>query len=509
MVFALPAKPAFLGPPPATTTLQLLPPPSAISSSSSDHGGPSSASLISYPPLSAARPEVDTTKCALCALPPKYTCPRCSRRTCSLPCSTGHKAKYSCDGIRQAEGYVSLREYGQGDWAEDYRYLEEGRRRVEGWGQGVREEEMVTDPRGGDAEGSRGRGGARGGRGGRGGGTRGPKGKKSKSQILQMELRSKGVWAEFMPDGMARRRQNQSACNKQAGTVNLTVQLSIPQPLLPPDKPDSTEADFPKRLGTEVIDHNTPKLFTHTRVLFAHPTQPLPNLHSLLPPLMLTASDIVFLLPFFPSPARPAPPVEDTASRAARLFFPPLDPELPFADVFRGTAWVEFPTVHIMSKVDWERGLKKGEVGVVPLAQAKKRGADDAGIDAVTPRQWGGERDSGWGIKGKKVQVVPVAKKQKVELKRPDATAALGALGDYASDDEDEAGVGEEGQLQEDDADDSNDAEEGEDGELDGDEEDDDDAVYDLQPGHAGSLLAGVPRDLLIAMSHAIEADMA
>lgn len=164
--------------------------------------------------------------------------------------------------------------------------------------------------------------------------------------------------------------------------------------------------------------------------------------------------------------------------------------------------------MHIMSKVDWELGLKKGEFGVVPLAQARKRGADDAGIDGVTPRQWGGERDSGWGNKGKNVQVVPMAKRQKVEVKRPDATAAIGALGDYASDDEDEAGVEEEGELPEDDGDDPNDEDEGEDGELDGDEEEDD-AVYDVQPGHAGSLLAGVPRDLLVAMSHAIEADMA
>lgn len=206
----LPAKPAFLGPPPATTTLSMLPPPRPIS-----HPSPTaSSSTVPYAPspLQTFTPPVDTTKCALCALPPKYTCPRCSLRTCSLPCSVAHKAKFECTGIRRAEGYVSLREYGQGEWAEDYRYLEEGRRRVEGWGQGVKEEELASGSgsgtRGSGAQ-TRGRGGDR----GRGGGRDRPK--RSKTHALQMELRSRGVWTEFMPDGMGRRRLNQSSWNSK------------------------------------------------------------------------------------------------------------------------------------------------------------------------------------------------------------------------------------------------------------------------------------------------------
>jgi hypothetical protein len=213
MIHGLPAKPAFLGPSPTTTTLSLLPPPRPVSRP------PPVASSSSTPyvtsPLQTSTPTVDTTKCVLCALPPKYTCPRCSLRTCSLPCSVAHKTKYSCTGIRRAEGYVSLREYGQGEWAEDYRYLEEGRRKVEGWGQNVKEEELA----GGSGSGLRGIGSqnsntrGRGGERGRGGGRDRPR--RSKTHALQMELRSRGVWAEFMPDGMGRRRLNQSSWNSK------------------------------------------------------------------------------------------------------------------------------------------------------------------------------------------------------------------------------------------------------------------------------------------------------
>ena len=39
--------------------------------------------------------------------------------------------------------------------------------------------------------------------------------------------------------------------------------------------------------------------------------------------------------------------------------------------------------------------------------------------------------------------------------------------------------------------------------------DDEDNIVLDQQPGGVGSLLAGLPPDLLVAMSHAIDADMA
>ncbi|KAF2401478.1 hypothetical protein EJ06DRAFT_556041 [Trichodelitschia bisporula] len=52
-----------------------------------------------------------STLCSIChALPPRYTCPRCSTKTCSLPCITLHKARTSCTGIRDATAYKPRKE---------------------------------------------------------------------------------------------------------------------------------------------------------------------------------------------------------------------------------------------------------------------------------------------------------------------------------------------------------------------------------------------------------------
>ncbi|ORX37142.1 hypothetical protein BD324DRAFT_566417, partial [Kockovaella imperatae] len=67
--------------------------------------------------------------CSICNRdPPKYTCPRCSYRTCSLTCSKAHKAKFECSGERDPTGYIPLKDVNHGIWADDYKWLEEGRR---------------------------------------------------------------------------------------------------------------------------------------------------------------------------------------------------------------------------------------------------------------------------------------------------------------------------------------------------------------------------------------------
>ncbi|PYH73019.1 uncharacterized protein BO88DRAFT_441505 [Aspergillus vadensis CBS 113365] len=45
--------------------------------------------------------------CSICHLqPPKYRCPRCSTRTCSLPCTRRHKLWSQCSGIRDPAAYL-------------------------------------------------------------------------------------------------------------------------------------------------------------------------------------------------------------------------------------------------------------------------------------------------------------------------------------------------------------------------------------------------------------------
>jgi hypothetical protein len=45
--------------------------------------------------------------CSSCHLsPPKYKCPRCSTRTCSLQCSKRHKQRAGCSGKRDQTAYM-------------------------------------------------------------------------------------------------------------------------------------------------------------------------------------------------------------------------------------------------------------------------------------------------------------------------------------------------------------------------------------------------------------------
>ncbi|WWD18001.1 hypothetical protein CI109_102448 [Kwoniella shandongensis] len=359
--------------------------------------------------------------CAICSQPAKYTCPRCSFRTCSLPCSKTHKSRDSCSGVRDPAKYVPLKEYGQGAWSDDYRWLEEGRRKVGGWGEGVKIEEVSTS-----TSNTRGRGGMRGGGsagGTRGGGLRRP----NRTDGLRKELANRGCEVSFMPEGMGRKKLNQSSWNPKSQQLHITLHLSISQQLLDPTSADTS---------TKTISHN--------RVLFAasEPTT-MPILSSFLPPSLVdTTSDLVFAMPFHSTPSRPAP---DHAP-GQKLFYPPLDSAKSFAEVLRGTAWVEFPVIHVMKRSDWESSIEKGTVGIVPVSQGSMQ-----------------TRDSGWGAK-RRVQVVEEREDEEDSTKRartmatalnipgpasvPTSTPTEGlmALGEYESDSEVEDEV-EEGEL--------------------------------------------------------------
>ncbi|KAF9253309.1 CAZyme family GH16 [Penicillium roqueforti] len=49
--------------------------------------------------------------CSICHTnPPKYRCPRCSTRTCSLPCTRRHKLWSQCSGVRDPAAYLKRQE---------------------------------------------------------------------------------------------------------------------------------------------------------------------------------------------------------------------------------------------------------------------------------------------------------------------------------------------------------------------------------------------------------------
>lgn len=70
--------------------------------------------LCSRYELEIARKESMKSKkiCFICSVNvSKYTCPKCSIKTCSLNCCLRHKKDYDCDGIRDRLSFVPLRNF--------------------------------------------------------------------------------------------------------------------------------------------------------------------------------------------------------------------------------------------------------------------------------------------------------------------------------------------------------------------------------------------------------------
>jgi hypothetical protein len=196
----------------------------------------------------------------------------------------------------------------------------------------------------------------------------------------------------------------------------MTIQFQIPQNLLEPN----TSSEL--------------KTINHLRVLYAHPTQDLPTLASLLPP-PISSAEVVVVLPFHPSYSNPTPIDILLRQPRPKLFFPPLQIDSTLEEAFRGMSWVEFPVLRVMSRIDWEKELGEGRVAIVPPAE---------GIGRVEKRQI----DDGWGGRKKMrhdegtLGVVGSAPAEgAVNAAVP---AGLAGLGEYESDEEVDEVVGEE-----------------------------------------------------------------
>lgn len=137
--------------------------------------------------------------CVVCHATARYTCPGCSARTCSLPCSTTHKTSSSCSGQRDRAAYVSREQYGYVDLMEDYRFLEDVSRRMGETTKVVKEAQRSLPRSQATRAASRGgRGAGQAGRGGPGEGLR------------RMAMATCEVELVLLPVGMAKREANKT-----------------------------------------------------------------------------------------------------------------------------------------------------------------------------------------------------------------------------------------------------------------------------------------------------------
>ncbi|KAJ7716639.1 hypothetical protein B0H14DRAFT_3632132 [Mycena olivaceomarginata] len=251
-----------------------------------------------------------------------YTCPRCAARTCSLPCSSTHKARTACSGQRNKAAYVPMNRYGWGTMMDDYAYLEDVGRRV------------------GRLGGARLRGGS-------GGGGR------TKRDVLRMQLEARDIEMNILPPGMERHKTNQSTWDAKNQTALLTVEFKIhpaPDPLALPSQPpgpphtllthrNSLETPLRTLLQTHVADRKEGAVPAWVRALVC--PDPSPD------------SDPVAWPP--PHCVMSAPAAIDTAAafsnraqrkQKQRLYYR-LDCAKSLAELLRHTQFVEFPTIEV------------------------------------------------------------------------------------------------------------------------------------------------------------------
>lgn len=211
-----------------------------------------------------------TTLCTICHRdPPKYKCPRCGVRTCSLPCTKKHKAWASCSGERDPASYIP-RERLVTDAGVDHDYnfiskIERAKERFEktviaekgllgegevrGPKRGVDDkrfekvwygDQLVHEPAT--------RGGGRGGRfTGRGGGPGRDTVHARFDQHVRQRLRHHDIRVLTMPKGLSRQKENKTAWNRRTNTINWQVEWLL-------YAIDTADSDTPTRLSSKSLD---------------------------------------------------------------------------------------------------------------------------------------------------------------------------------------------------------------------------------------------------------------
>ncbi|KAL4756466.1 zinc finger HIT domain-containing protein [Aspergillus foveolatus] len=95
-----------------------------------------------------------TNFCAICHIqPPKYRCPRCSTRTCSLPCTRRHKLWSQCSGVRDPAAYLRRTELAtESAFDRDFNFITSIERRLERASRDAENRGVVVDGRQGVRE---------------------------------------------------------------------------------------------------------------------------------------------------------------------------------------------------------------------------------------------------------------------------------------------------------------------------------------------------------------------
>ncbi|KAM6495609.1 hypothetical protein JOM56_008315 [Amanita muscaria] len=297
------------------------------------------AGLSTLPIAAAPKP-----KCVECKVKEAiYACPRCSLRSCSAKCSASHKKAQNCSGERNKAAYVSMNKYTWGTMMNDYVFLEDMGRKVGDWGN-----EIV---RGGYGAAGKGRENAPGKR----------KWTRTKKDILKLRLGARDIEMELLPQGMQRKKINQSYWDFKKKTALLTIEFR----LITPGEPPFT-------LVTHRNDMNTQLL----KLIQGHISRAKKNN---VPPWVqtLVIPDVddpeSFTPPHFVMPApRAVVPTMELCSYQDKILYYRFDPTELLSTLLKGTQFVEFPTVEVWQEFN---GIVIDRAGVVSRVGEGRSGA--------------------------------------------------------------------------------------------------------------------------------------
>ncbi|GAB1519600.1 hypothetical protein RhiTH_002668 [Rhizoctonia solani] len=269
------------------------------------------------------------SQCALCSQPSKYTCPRCSVKTCSLVCSKSHKSKDNCSGERDKAKYVPMNEYGWGALADDYSYLEDLGRNVATWGRDL----------------SKGKGKW--------------KGRSPKLEALRVQLATRDIKIQFVAEGMEKRRLNQSSWDPRTKTINLTVEfifhLQGSQPIRILTHRNNLSAPLETSLASHLkhksdVPADILSLMTTngSQILYTIARNQLPGQET-----KYQAPTLAIRLGSTSAAARPK----------IRKVFYPLDPNRSLQECLKGQEMVEYPTIDVFASKTVFLASRLGELG--------------------------------------------------------------------------------------------------------------------------------------------------
>ncbi|KZS97767.1 hypothetical protein SISNIDRAFT_393123, partial [Sistotremastrum niveocremeum HHB9708] len=309
-----------------------------------------------------------------------YKCPKCLLRTCSATCSTGHKERDKCSGIRNKAAYVPMNQYTWGTMVDDYTFLEEMGRKADEWGREIVKGGYTASLNQGRG---RGRGRGRGARGAHNSSDRSFK-KHSKRDAMKVQLEAQDIFVELLPSGMQRRLQNQSVWNPKTKTLHLTLEFNFHDPLHNPQSltqpfcllthRNDIETPLIDVLRYHLRDSKTSKVPAWVKDLVGSPDEDEE------PPLCLMKQH------------------SDSHSLETRLIYVRFNPLQKLSSLLKNRTFVEFPTIEV-----WRDGQFTGTT-----------------VDAES---------------GEKTDVAPPRKRRKLDPKESQKTLQ-GLLGDYGSDEE-------------------------------------------------------------------------